>query len=105
MGAGWARVGRYQGFVEFGIDFGDCLCQFLVLSKMFEILFSRACFQGLFLSISDSKFRHPGLPNRGFRMKSIAKDDCSRKACFVNFGIDFNRFLKALGAVFLFSEL
>ncbi len=62
----------------------------------------RACFQVIFLSISDSEFRYLGLPHRGFRMESIAKIDFSLKSFLMNVGMDFCRFLEALGAVFLF---
>ena len=51
------------------------------------------------------KFRHLGLPNRGFRWEGIAKIDVSWKSFLVNLGIDFYRLLEALGAVFLFFGL
>ena len=51
--------------------------------------------------ICDSKFRSPGLPNRGFRMGAVAKIDCSEKSCLVDCGMASCHFLTALGAVFL----
>ena len=53
------------------------------------------------LSIPDSKFGRSGLPNRGFRIESIAKIDFSWKSRLMNSGIHFCCFLEALGAVFL----
>ena len=86
--AGWTRDGRLQDFIRFWSDFGTCLCQFLEF-KMLKIRFFSGLFPGHFLSISESKFRRLGLPNRGFRMEGIAKIDFSWKSFLMNFGIDF----------------
>ena len=56
---------------------------------------------GVISSISESKFRRLGLPNRGFRIAGIAKIDFSWKSFSMNFGIDYYRLLRALGIVFL----
>ena len=59
-----------------------------------------ACFHVIFLSISKSKFRRSGFPNRGFRKESIAKIDFSWKSFLIHFTIDLCHFLEALGTVF-----
>ena len=48
---------------------------------------------------SESEFQCLGLPNPGFRMEGIAKIDLSWKSSLMNFGMDFYRFLEALGTV------
>ena len=50
-----------------------------------------------FLSISNAKFQRLGLPNQGFRMEGIVKIVFSWKSFLLKFGIDFYRFLEALG--------
>ena len=53
------------------------------------VFFVRACFQVIFLSMSDSNFQCLGLPNRGFRIGPIAKNDFSWKLFLMHFGIGF----------------
>ena len=54
-------------------------------SKPFFLLFG--LLPGNCLSISESKFQCLGLPNRGFRMESVAQIDFSRKLFLMEFGI------------------
>ena len=46
-----------------------------------------------------------GLPNCGFRKECIVKIDFAWKSRLMHFGIDFDRFLEALGAVSDFLAL
>ena len=64
-----------------------------------KMCFVLACFQIIFLSISESNFRRLGLPNRGFRMECIAEIDLSWKSCLVNLGMEFDRFSGVFEAV------
>ena len=63
-----------------------------------------AGFQVILLSISGSKFRRLGLPNRRFRRAGVAKNGFSQKSFIMDVGNDFDRFLKVLGASFLVFE-
>ena len=81
-------------------DFDTRLYQ-LLDSKCLRIVFLLACFQALFLLSSESTFQRSELPNRGFRMESIATIDFLWKSFLTSFGMDCYRFLEALGAVFL----
>ena len=65
-----------------------------------KMFFWGACFQVIFLSISKSTFQCLGLPNRGFRIEGIAIIDFLWKLFLMNLGIDFYRFLTALGGRF-----
>ena len=47
--------------------------------------------------ISECKFRRLRLPNRGFRMESIAKNAFSWTSYLINVGIGVSHFLMALG--------
>ena len=51
------------------------------------------------LSISESRFRRSGLPNRGFRIEGFAEIDFSWKPFVMSFGIDFCCFLEAKEAL------
>ena len=77
------------------------VCISFLNSKNLKKLVFQACLQVILLLISEPKFRCLGLPNRGFRIEGIAKIDLSQKSFFINFGVEFCCFLKALGAVFL----
>ena len=78
---------------------------FLRVTNYFKIRFIfRLVSKSFLLSISDLKFRRPGLPNRHFRMESIAKIDFSWKSFLMNSGMDVCRLFDALGAVFLIFE-
>ena len=57
-------------------------------------------FPNYLLSISESKFRRTGLPNRGVRFQNIAKNVFSRKSFCNDFVMAFCRFSAALGTVF-----
>ena len=61
----------------------------------------RFCSMSFCLAISDLIFRRLGLPNRGFRIEGIAKNECSWISFLKNFWIVFLCFVDALGAVFL----
>ena len=50
------------------------------VQKPENVLFFQACFQIIFLSISESKFQRLGLSNQGFRMEAITKLEFSRKS-------------------------
>ena len=46
----------------------------------------------LFVTIFDSKFRRLGLLKPGVRMESIARNNFSKKAFFMDFEVDLHRF-------------
>ena len=98
--AGWTQGGSLRILFDFGVILGPVSISFLC-SEARNLIFLRACFQVIFLSISLSKFRRLGLPNRGVRKESIAKDDLSWKSFLMNSRVDFGSFWKALGPVFL----
>ena len=85
---------------NFGVILGVVYVSFWV-SECLRILFFSSLFPGHFFSMSDSSCRRLGLPNHGFRKEGSAKMDLSWNTFLINFGIDFTRFPKALGAVFL----
>ena len=62
-------------------------------------LFFQACFQVIFLSISDSRFRRVELPNHGFRIEGIAKNDFSWKSFLMKSRIVFS-FFSSIGSRF-----
>ena len=62
----------------------------------------RACFQVIFLTISDRKHQRLGLPNQGVRIQGIAKIDLfTETVFFVTLKVDFSFLFVVLGAVFL----
>ena len=98
--AGWIRRGSLHDFVRFWDDFGTSVYLFFDYKKL-DISFFLACFQVIFVSISESKFRRLGLQNQGLRIESNAKHAVSWESFLITFGIDFYHLLEALGAAFL----
>ena len=94
------EVSNNMIFDDFGMMLGFVYVSFWS-SKCLKIrFFCRACFQVIYLSISESKFQRLGFPNQGFRIEGIPQIGFSWKSRLMNFGIDFRRFLTALGTVF-----
>ena len=61
--------------------------------KMFESsCYLQACFQEIFLSISDSNSRRLGLPSRRVHIECIAKSVFSWKSLLLNSGMDVECF-------------
>ena len=57
----------------------------LLNSRSFKFdLFGSGLFQGNFVLNSESKFRRLGLPHRGFRKESVAKNDFPWKSFLMN---------------------
>ena len=98
------EVPRNRIFSDLGVILGPVYISFLV-SKPVSVVFVRACFLQLCLSISEPKFRRLGLQIQGIRKESTANIDFSQKSCFVISSVDLCRVSVALGAVVLFFAL
>ena len=62
----------YGILFDFGLILGPVYINFWSSRTLKFRFFGGSCFQVIFLSISETKFRRLGLPNRGFRMEGIA---------------------------------
>ena len=70
-------------------------------SRSLSFHFVRACSQVVFLSISKPTCRSWGLRHLDFHKENIAKMDVSLKLFFMNYRVEFRRFVGALGAAFI----
>ena len=88
-------------FDDFGVTLALAYITFWV-SKCLKMFFvCRACFQVIFLSISDSNFRRLGLPHQSFRMGKYWENRFSMGNVFNKFGDRSYPVFNALMAAFL----
>ena len=70
--------------------------------KMRKSFCFRVCFQIIFLSISDFKFRHLEFPNQSFRMEGVTQTNVWQESFLTDFRMDLFCFWKPWEPFFCF---